>query len=191
MISPPSPQAIRAQMAQVADLWSLLELRTAATPDTEALVDQAGRRITFAQLRTASEALAAGLAGRGVRQGDTVAWELPTSVEAVELALALARIGVRQVPIIPIYRDREVRHCCRETGARWLITGGEFRGYDFAALGARLAADLGLTHLRVDGVAPSDPTSLLAAEPAPDDDRWVFYTSGTTAAPKVDRKSVV
>jgi acyl-CoA synthetase (AMP-forming)/AMP-acid ligase II len=169
-----------------ADLWQLVEWRAAVTPDGEALVDRAGRRVTFAVLRDRALSMAAGLHALGVGDGDTVAWELPTSIEAVELAVALHRLGAIQVPIIAIYRDREVLHCCREAGARWLVTTDEFRGYDFAAMGARVAAELGIEHVVViPGTVPAgDPTHLAPATARPADPRWVFYTSGTTALPK-------
>jgi cyclohexanecarboxylate-CoA ligase len=104
----------------------------------------------------------------------------------VELTLALARLQVTQVPIIAIYRDREVTHCCSETEATWLITGGSFRDYNFDAMGARVASALGLTHL----VLPSDVPPTSGSVPLPpvadtsDDPRWIFYTSGTTSLPK-------
>jgi cyclohexanecarboxylate-CoA ligase len=168
------------------DLWHLLEERATSTPDAEALVERNGRRRTFAELVAGSARTAAWLAAVGIGDGDTVAWELPTSIEAVELTLALARLSVIQVPIIAIYREREVGHCCRETGARWLITGGSFRGFDFDDMGARVASDLGLTHLNLTPGAPprSDYPQLPTQAEASDDPRWIFYTSGTTSLPK-------
>jgi acyl-CoA synthetase (AMP-forming)/AMP-acid ligase II len=167
-------------------LWPLVQWRAATTPDTEILVDRAGRRVTSAELRDRAEDMAAGLHDLGVTEGDTVAWELPTSIEAVELAVALHRLGATQIPIIAIYRDREVIHCCREAGARWLFTAGEFRGYDFAAMGARVADELGLAHgVVASGAVPTaEAASLPAATLRADDARWIFYTSGTTAVPK-------
>ncbi|HLN18216.1 MAG TPA: AMP-binding protein [Acidimicrobiales bacterium] len=167
-----------------ADLWRLLERRAGATADATFLVERSGRRSSFAEVHRRAAALAAGLARSGVSAGDTVAWELPTTLEAVELTLALHRLGTTQVPIIAIYRDREVTHCCAETGARWLVTTAEFRGYDFAAMGARVAAGLDLTHLLVEDVVPADPAELAEHDVDPDEPRWVFYTSGTTAAPR-------
>jgi acyl-CoA synthetase (AMP-forming)/AMP-acid ligase II len=168
------------------DLWRLVQWRAAVTPHAEFLVDRAGRRITFAGLRDRAQAMAAGLGALGVTEGDTVAWELPTCIEAVELAVALHRLGVTQVPIIGIYRDREVTHCCRETGARWLVTTDEFRGFDFAGMGARVAAELGLKHVVVaPGILPTgEPAQLPPTTPRPGAPRWIFYTSGTTALPK-------
>ncbi|HVM67296.1 MAG TPA: AMP-binding protein [Acidimicrobiales bacterium] len=168
------------------DLWSALEARAAATPHLTVLVDRHGRRVRFSELRDEAATVAAGLAEMGVGAGDVVAWELPTWVEAVVLAVALNRVGAVQVPIIAIYREREVAHCCRQTDARWLITAGEFRGFDFAAMGRSVGGALGLAHLTVaPGSLPrGDPARLAPHAPRPDDARWVFFTSGTTSEPK-------
>ena len=168
------------------DLWALVEHQADVAPAAELLVARGGRRVTRAQFRDEAAALAAGLAGLGVAAGDVVAWEMPTWIETVELAAALHRLGAVQVPIIAIYRDREVLHACRETGARWLITPAQFRGYDFAALGGRVAEQLGLRHLVLTptSVPSGDPAGLAPAPARPDADRWIFYTSGTTSAPK-------
>jgi acyl-CoA synthetase (AMP-forming)/AMP-acid ligase II len=169
-----------------ADLWQLVEWRAATTPDAEVLVDRAGRRVTFAGLRDRALTLAAGLGALGVADGDTVAWELPTCIEAVELAAALHRLGAVQVPIIGIYRRREVTHCCRQSGARWLVTARRFKGFDFADMGARVADDLGLGHVVLaPGAVPTADGALLSPPTArPDAPRWIFYTSGTTSVPK-------
>lgn len=173
------------------DLWQLVQQRATITPDAELLVDRSGRRVTCAEFRDQAETMAAGLASLGVTEADTVAWELPTTIDAVELAVALHRLDVTQVPIIAIYRDREVAHCCRETDAKWLITTDEFRDYDFSAMGSRIAADLGLTHvvLDPDHLPVGDPARLAPSRPRPEAPRWVFYTSGTTALPKGIRHS--
>jgi cyclohexanecarboxylate-CoA ligase len=175
-------------------LWALVEERAAATPDAEMLVDAGGLRLTFGAYRDAAEAMAAGLQDLGVRAGDVVAWELPTWIETVVLAAALSRLGALQLPIIAIYRDREVTHCCGEAGARFLLTPSTFRGYDFEAMGARVAdAVPGLTHVVVaPGDFPTgDPAALGPAAPTParDETRWLCYTSGTTSAPKGARHS--
>jgi acyl-CoA synthetase (AMP-forming)/AMP-acid ligase II len=167
------------------ELWQLARWRATASTRDEALVDRAARRVTFDELYERSQVMAAGLRRVGVARGDTVAWQLPTCIEAVELTVALSRLGVVQLPIIGIYRDREVTHCCREAGARWLFTAQEFRGFDFSAMGRRVAHELGLHHLALaPGDLPEgDPASL--PSPAPGAGAgWIFYTSGTTSLPK-------
>ncbi len=168
-------------------LWGLTEHAAATWPGAPMLRSRQGDDATFAQYRDRAETMAAGLVDLGVAAGDVVSWILPTWVDTVVLAAALARIGAVQNPIITIYRDREVGFCCRQTDARFLITPGEFAGHDFAAMGERVGAAVGLRHLVVaPGNFPTGDPSMLG-EPAPsrpDDVRWITYTSGTTADPK-------
>jgi cyclohexanecarboxylate-CoA ligase len=173
-------------------LWSLVERRAAATPGRVLAVEDTGARVTFGDYRDRCLVVAAGLARRsGVGEGTPVSWELPTSIESLVLVGALARLGARQNPIIPIYRGREVGFVTRQSGARLLVVPPSYRGFDFAAMAAEVAAATdGLEVLVVDRTLPeADPASLPppAPDPGGDEDapvRWVFYTSGTTADPK-------
>ena len=169
-------------------LWARVEAAAERWPDAELLVSRQDDRATFAEYHSRAEVMAAGLYEMGVRPGDVVSWILPTWVDTVVLAAALSRVGAIQNPIIAIYRDREVGFCARQTGARWLFTPGEFGGYDFAAMGERVAADgEGLTAVVVEpGGFPSGDPATLPPVPAhdPGEVRWYFYTSGTTADPK-------
>ncbi|GJM37222.1 MAG: cyclohexanecarboxylate-CoA ligase [Acidimicrobiales bacterium] len=169
-------------------LWALVEHGAATWPGAPMLRSRQGDGATFAEYQDRAERMAAGLAAHGVEAGDVVSWILPTWVDTVVMASALARLGAVQNPIIAIYRDREVGFCCRQAGSTLLITPGEFGGYDFAAMGERVAADIdGLDHLVVaPGQFPDgDPATLDApVHPGPTDVRWLTYTSGTTADPK-------
>lgn len=169
-------------------LWGLVEYAAARWPDALMLVSRQGDQCSFSGFRERAEIMAAGLAARGIGAGDVVSWILPTWVDTVVLSAALARLGAVQNPIIAIYRDREVDFCCREAGSRFLLTPGVFGGFDFGAMGARIAARLdGLRHLVVSpGAFPSgDLATLAPARPGmPGETRWLLYTSGTTADPK-------
>jgi acyl-CoA synthetase (AMP-forming)/AMP-acid ligase II len=167
------------------DLWGMIEARSAATPDAELLVHRNGERVTCAELQTRVERMALGLAAVGVRSGDVVAWEFPTWIETVVLAAALHRLGTTQVPIIAIYREREVTHCCREAGARWLITPSTFRGVAFDDMARRVSDETGVQSLVFDqGTFPDVAEGSLPPHEVRTDPRWIFYTSGTTSAPK-------
>ena len=172
-------------------LWELLERRVEVSPDREFLVDEAGRRLTFAEFKVAAERAAAGFAALGVGEATVVSWQLPTRMESVVLVAALARLGAVQNPMLPIYREREVGFVTRQCGARWLVVPGPWRGFDYPAMAASVAAQVdGLEVLVVDRELPvGDPAGLGPAPvpPATPQEapvRWVFYTSGTTAAPK-------
>jgi cyclohexanecarboxylate-CoA ligase len=169
-------------------LVELIDHAATTWPERTMLRSRQGDNATFAEYRSRVAEMAGGLAELGVSAGDVVTWILPTWVETVVLAGALSRLGAVQNPIITIYRDREVGFCCKQANASFLITPGEFGGYDFATMGERVAsAQSGLRHLVVaPGQFPrrGGPTSPPAARPGPRDVRWLTYTSGTTADPK-------
>ena len=174
------------------NLWELLSMRVAATPDLEMLVDERGERLTYAEFVARAESVAAAVRALGVDTGDVVSWTLPSGIDAVVLSAALSRIDVIQNPIIPIYRDREVTFCTRQTGAKLLIVPGVWRGFDYGVMAERVAAESDSLHVLVAprGALPlGDPATLppITASPASTGDapvRWYFYTSGTTSDPK-------
>lgn len=181
----------------VPTLWELIERRVAATPDAVLAHEDTGAELTFAQYRQACLAVAAGLHERfGVEEGVNVSWELPTWNLSMVLVGALARLGARQNPLIPIYRDREVGFITAQSEATLLVVPPVFRGFDFAAMAGRIADGRpGLRVLVADrttaaGALPEgDPATLAPVPPLPSSAgevpiRWLFYTSGTTADPK-------
>ena len=62
---------------------------------------------------------------------------LPTTLEAMVLCAALARLGAVQNPILPIYRAREVRFIARQTGAQLLCVPGDLAQLRLRGDGAR------------------------------------------------------
>jgi acyl-CoA synthetase (AMP-forming)/AMP-acid ligase II len=173
-------------------LWQVIERRAAATPDAVLAHEDTGAELTFAQYRDACLRAAAGLhADHGVGRGTGVSWELPTWNESLVLVGALARLGARQNPLIPIYRGREVGFITEQSDASLLVVPTVYRNFDFEAMAREIAGPRpGLGVLVVDRDLPDgDPAGLpegeappAAAAEAPI--RWLFYTSGTTADPK-------
>jgi cyclohexanecarboxylate-CoA ligase len=162
-------------------LWELLDRRAALTPDRPVLL-QDDRTLTFGELRSRAERVAAGLYDMGVRPGTVVAWQLPTRIETALLSFALARLGAVQSPVIPFYRDREVGFALRESKAEFFAVPGEWRGFDHTGMARRLGAR-GVFEA-YDALPDGDPAVL----PAPPADgtsvRWIYWTSGTTSDPK-------
>jgi acyl-coenzyme A synthetase/AMP-(fatty) acid ligase len=162
-------------------MWDLVARRAKATPDAPMLLDAADRRVTFGEFAEWAERVAAGLHQMGIGPGTPVTWQLPTRMETVVASMALARLGAVQNPIIAIYREREVGFALRQTGAALFLVPGEWRGFDYAAMGTQIGAAPVL--VAYDSLPEGDPSSL---PPPPSDDavRWVYFTSGTTADPK-------
>ncbi len=166
-------------------LWQLVCERAETTPDKRMALDEAGRTMTFGEYRNWSERVAAGLAGHGVGAGTNVSWVLPSRFEAMVLAAALARLGAIQNPILPIYRAREIGFITRQSGCAVLIVPGVFRGFDYPPMAREATGGTGIEVIVADpGLPEGDPADLAAYEPAFDDLRWLFYSSGTTADPK-------
>ena len=175
-----------------ATLWDLICARADATPDAPMLADERGRRLSFAGYRDAVARAAAGLHADGLRAGMTVAWQIPTRIETLVLMGALARLRARQVPLLPIYRERELTFCLRQTDASVFYIPAVWRGYDYGALAGRVREAVGGFEIRVlDGPLPDgDPAELPPHDPGSGDElRWVYYTSGTTSDPKGARHS--
>ena len=180
-----------------ATLPELLEERLRATPDRLMLIDEAGRRRTFAQVAAEAHGLAENFRAMGVGTQTRVAWQLPTWHETVVVLLALSLAQAVQVPIPHVYRAREVGAVLDQTSAELLLTPTRWHQVDFAATARVLAADRDLRCLTVERAAAVEAVRLeeqptgtptTAAEPryplAGDRIRWIFLTSGTSSAPK-------
>jgi cyclohexanecarboxylate-CoA ligase len=178
--------------------WELVLQAAEEQPEAPVVSDDHGRSLTRTQLRDAAEATAAALTRRGIRAGAVVSWQLPTTIEAAVLLVALARIGAVQNPLIPILREREVSFITQQIGTELLIVPEEWRGFPHGAMARELATSGDFEVMEVDlhelgtrgprqglSLPTADPNSL-ARSPAPsiDGPRWIYYSSGTTADPK-------
>ena len=166
-----------------------LALRMAAAPAAICLVDDAGR-YSVADMEDKARRLAGWLRGRGLVKGDVVAFQLPNWHEAAAIALATSILGLVCLPIVPIYREAEVRFILRASQARVVFVPGSFRGFDHAGMMRALQPELpdlaAVCVLREPG--QEDPFAAPRYE-GPElgtaDDPWVLmYTSGTTGHPK-------
>src|SRR5207244_513252 len=175
------------RMVTATTLWGLVDRRAAETPDRELAVDESRRRLSFAAYRDACERAAAGLAAMGGGEGTYVSWQLPAWLESLVLVGALSRLGAVQNPMLPIYREREMRFITAQLRPRLLVVPSVWRAFGYEAQARAAAQDAPGTEVLVaDRHLPDgDPATLPPppAEPDPADApvRWVFYTSGTTA----------
>ena len=139
-------------------------------PTAVMLIDERDRTLTFAEYRDACERAAAGFYAQGVRGGDTISWQIPTWIETLVLMAALSRLGVRQVPLLPIYRERELTFCLRQAGAKTLYVPGTWRGFDYVALAERVRERIGQFDIAVlDHVLPDGDPTILPPPPSPED----------------------
>jgi acyl-CoA synthetase (AMP-forming)/AMP-acid ligase II len=163
-------------------------------PDDE-LFSYEGRRMTYRQFDAWVGACAADLVGQGVGRRDRVLVQLPNCLEALVVQLAAFRIGAVDVPVVPIYREHEMRQILSDCTPAAVAAAGALKGRDLAAELDGLFGDLGQKPLAryvvgaerdgwrsVPAVADTKtalPEPLAAHLPA-----LLLYTSGTTSAPK-------
>ncbi|WP_046315567.1 AMP-binding protein [Mycobacterium sp. UM_Kg1] len=173
--------------------WGLVETAADQHPDRVVLTDDFGRSLTNAQLRAAALRTAAALAQRGVSAGTVVSWQLPTTLETMVVMVALARLGAVQNPVLPIWRSSELSFVTGQLGTEVLINPGVWRGFDHRALAGELTREHDMSVVVIDHDTPvaadlrldtGDPAVLAPPPDSAECPRWVYYSSGTTAAPK-------
>ena len=179
--------------------WALIADAAQRGSDRALLADEHGRSLTARRLHDEACATAAALAERGIRAGTVVSWQLPTTLETMVVMAALVRLGAVQNPIIPILRENEVNFITGQLATEFFVVPEVWRGFEHGDLARALARDRGFEVITVDLVTPPAAgelrlpranASALAPPPAPaDDTRWIYFSSGTTAAPKGIRHS--
>ncbi|CDO89490.1 cyclohexanecarboxylate-CoA ligase [Mycobacterium triplex] len=172
--------------------WTLIAEAAQREPNRRLFADDHGRSLSARELRDAARATAAAFAERGIGAGTVVSWQLPTMLETVVVMAALARLGAVQNPIIPILREREVAFITGQLSTEFLVVPEVWRGFDHGALARSLAAAQGFEAITVDLATPpcagelrlprADADALAAVTGG--DNQWIYYSSGTTAAPK-------
>jgi acyl-CoA synthetase (AMP-forming)/AMP-acid ligase II len=130
---------------------------TARYPEHEAVVEIGGPRLTYAQLWARASEIAGGLRARGFATGDRASILLPAGAEWVLAFLGTLLAGGVVVPVNTRFAQPEIDYVLADSGSAYVFRPGEPlpSGPAYAAEGLRL----------------SDPAA-------------IFYTSGTTGAPK-------
>src|SRR5919199_4617192 len=189
---PLSPERIRAQHAVWPNhtLPRLLAERAERAPAAPALQEGAERSVTLAEFVRLVERVATGLRRRGVAAGDVVAYQLPTSREAVVLHYAIAWIGAVASPISLLHREHDLRYMLGLVRPALVIGRPEYRGHPFADMLRAVAEDVRLDGevlpLPAGDVTPllSSNESIAPAEADPNAPLYIVWTSGTTGEPK-------
>src|SRR6266852_3856013 len=113
--------------------YSILASRAEAHPDRVAIVDRRGA-VTYAELLTRVDRVAAGLHQLGIGAGDVVTIQLPNWAEFAYVFFACERVGAVANQIGPDYRSREVEYILRFSESRAYVSPGTFRGFEYVPM---------------------------------------------------------
>jgi acyl-CoA synthetase (AMP-forming)/AMP-acid ligase II len=156
-------------------LLVMLKEQVDRRPDTEALVEIGGRRLTYRQLWDAAARVAGGLTAAGLKPGDRVAVRYPAGTNWVLAFWGTLLAGGIAVAINTRWAPPEVEFALADSGATIDLAPEtplckqtqQVRSADFSPQNA---------------LPDADPVEPIGA--GPDDVAAIFYTSGTTGRPK-------
>jgi len=184
-------------------LGEAFDAATVTHAERVAVVD-GERRLTFRALSVLVDRLALHLAGRDVRDGARVIFQLPNVLEFIVAYWACLKVGAIPVACLPAHRYSEIAHLARFTeAAAWFIPA-ESRGFDFVKMAEDVCesvptlrqvfvvGDRAGSNLTRVGDLLADPIedrlavgALAALRPAPSAPAVFQLSGGTTGLPKV------
>ncbi|MEV4080476.1 AMP-binding protein, partial [Nonomuraea fuscirosea] len=132
------------------------------------------RTVSRAELTALAAERAAGLAARGIGEGDLVGLCLPNGLEWVVTYLALARLQACCVPLNAASAVAEIIHVVHDCGLRALFVPADR---------AEALAGVDQVLLCPDGAVPRGRPVPSRGQAAPAGAACLAYTSGTTGSP--------
>lgn len=181
-------------------LFEMLRQSAARAPGKIALID-GERRLSYAELLSEAEDLAAGLHALGLRPRERVIFQFGNGVELMVALFALLRAGVIPIMALPAHRRSEIGHWVEHAGAVAHLVAQSTAKFDYTAMARSVAAEhagircivsagaaadgvTALESLRAEGRARR-PTSSALPEPQADEVALMLLSGGTTGMPKL------
>jgi len=173
--------------------------KAADTPDEVAIYLEDAPAITYGSIADEARRLATGLRQLGLAAGDVISFQLPNWRESVVLDIAASALGLIVNPVIPIYRDRELRFILADCRSRLIYIPEQVRSAEFPSMIDALRPELpdlefvvtvraeqvyaGM--LRYEELVDNEPIDLAELPVVdPNSVKCILYTSGTTGTPK-------
>ena len=158
-------------------------------------------RLSYGELGERVDKIAHGLLTHGISTGDVVALQLPNWWEFIALVYACNRIGAVANPLMPIFRQRELRFMLGFADAKVAVVPQSWRGFDHLQMLQQIRPELPKLEqvfaiggsgdqaferafLARPPLTAAERARLSARRPTPNDVVELIYTSGTSGEPK-------
>ncbi|MEU9092776.1 amino acid adenylation domain-containing protein [Streptomyces sp. NPDC048428] len=149
---------------------------------TQCALDGGTDSLTYGELATAKDELAAVLRAAGVGPGRRVAVAVPRSLEQVVALVAIVTAGGAYVPLDLAYPDERLEYILADAAPQAVLVDREQRER-FTGLLTRAGVEARVLVLG-DELPQADEPVPATARPGPHDPAYVIYTSGSTGRPK-------
>ena len=166
-------------------------------PDQKIIFHENEPAITIASIVEEAKRLADSLRRLGLVAGDVISFQLPSWREAISIDLAASMLGLVVNPIIPIYREKELKFILHDANTKLIFIPERFRSIDYLEMIASIRPSLPkLEHIilvrgdKNSGQLNYEELIRSSADNGPlagvkaDDLKVLMYTSGTTGIPK-------
>ncbi len=170
--------------------WFDGELARGATAHQPALiiVGDGAARLTFAELSERSNRVANGLRALGVKRGDRILLMLGNIVPLWEVMLAAMKLGAVVIPATTLLASTDLADRFDRGRARHVVTTssetGKFDGLDSSLTRIAIGDPVPGWH-RYDDLPAASADFVPDGETDADDPLLLYFTSGTTAKPKL------
>lgn len=155
----------------------LFEAQAARVPDRAAVTVSDGSSITYKELNTRANQLAAMLRARGAQDSEPVGLLLDRSTDAIVAIMGVLKAGAAYMPLSVDAPDARLADQLRESAAKLVVSSSAYAGKMPQAMNV----------ISLDGDAAS-LANKSAENPhfsaTPDSVAYVLYTSGSTGVPK-------
>jgi non-ribosomal peptide synthetase component E (peptide arylation enzyme) len=179
-------------------LSELLDEQADATPDKMFVQEADGRAFTFRQMERASVRFANAVLALGLKKGDVVAIQLPSSIEFLIAYFGVTRMGGILATLHMPYSDGELKPLLEFSGAKAVICAPadakRDRPLEMDLLRDRLpelahiivarGRAAGAQFLRMDDMIATGADTAVPDGPGAGDAALLCFTSGTSSAPK-------
>lgn len=174
-------------------------LKAHEQPNGVAIYLEGEPSITYASVANEARRLVTGLRQLGMQAGDVISFQLPNWRESVVVDIAASAMGLIVNPVIPIYRDHELRFILKDARTRLIYIPEQIRSLEFPSMIASLRAQLPELEyvvtvraeqqyedmLRYEDLVDNTPVELNTLPSVdPNSVKAILYTSGTTGTPK-------